>query len=257
MINLEKLKKKYFNFHALNKQQQTLIIDSIFTSVAQKYDIMNDLMSLGLHRFWKYITIQYSKAYHGQTILDLASGTGDLATQLAYLVGEKGKVILVDINTSMLEEGRKKLRNKGIISNVYYIQSNAEKLPFQNNIFDCIIIAFGLRNIVDKESALTSMQRVLKPGGKLLILEFSIPKFKFQFLHTIYDWYSFYIIPKIGKVITKNADSYYYLVESIRMYPNPEKIKMLMLDAGFQNVEYFYITQGIVTLHSGYKLETK
>ncbi|WP_395479972.1 bifunctional demethylmenaquinone methyltransferase/2-methoxy-6-polyprenyl-1,4-benzoquinol methylase UbiE [Candidatus Curculioniphilus buchneri] len=240
-----------FGFKIIPKKYKTLMVSNVFHSVAKKYDLMNDLMSFGIHRIWKRFTIQYSNTRPGQIILDLAGGTGDLTARLSRLVGNKGRVILADINDSMLKIGRNRLRNFGIVNNVSYIQTDAEVLPFAHNTFDCIIISFGLRNITNKEKALRSMYQVLKVGGRLLILEFSTPLFKC--LKQIYDLYSFYIIPHIGEIVTNDAKSYRYLAESIRMHPNQETLKLMMLDLGFNGVEYFNMTGGIVALHRGYK----
>ncbi|WMY96252.1 MAG: bifunctional demethylmenaquinone methyltransferase/2-methoxy-6-polyprenyl-1,4-benzoquinol methylase UbiE [Arsenophonus sp.] len=242
------MKKKYFNYY---KDKHKKIVDSVFHSVASKYDLMNDLMSFGIHRIWKNFTIKTSGACSGQIILDLAGGTGDLTAKFSQIIGKTGKIILVDINNSMIERGRKKLRNIGIIGNVYYIQANAEELPFPDNYFDCISISFGLRNITKKEKALQSMFRVLKSGGRLLILEFSKPIS--PFLQKIFDLYSFNILPPLGEIITKDADSYRYLAKSIRMHPDQTTIKKMMEFVGFKKVSYTNMTGGIVALHRGFK----
>jgi demethylmenaquinone methyltransferase/2-methoxy-6-polyprenyl-1,4-benzoquinol methylase len=184
-------------------------------------------------------------------VLDLAGGTGDLTAKFSHLVGDKGQVILADINDSMLKVGRSKLRDKGIVGNVNYVQANAEALPFPDNHFDIITIAFGLRNVTDKDAALRSMQRVLKPGGKLLVLEFSKPQH--EIMRKAYDLYSFKILPKMGQLVAKDADSYEYLAESIRMHPDQETLKQMMLDAGLEQVDYINMTDGVVALHRGYK----
>ncbi|WMY95739.1 MAG: bifunctional demethylmenaquinone methyltransferase/2-methoxy-6-polyprenyl-1,4-benzoquinol methylase UbiE [Arsenophonus sp.] len=243
------MKKKYLNY----KDKHKKIVESVFHSVASKYDLMNDLMSFGIHRIWKNFTIKTSGACRGQIILDLAGGTGDLTAKFSHIIGKKGKIILVDINNSMIEIGRKKLRNIGIIGNVYYIQANAEELPFPDNYFDCISISFGLRNITNKKKALQSMFRVLKSGGRLLILEFSKPIS--PFLQKIFDLYSFNILPSLGEIITKDADSYRYLAESIRMHPDQKTIKKMMEFVGFKKVSYINMTGGIVALHRGFKFK--
>lgn len=212
---------------------------------------MNDVMSFGIHRFWKRYTIEVSGARHGMKVLDLAGGTGDLTAKFSHLVGDKGEVVLADINDSMLKVGRTKLRDKGIVNNVSYVQANAEALPFPDNHFDIITIAFGLRNVTDKDAALRSMNRVLKPGGKLLVLEFSKPQH--EIMRKVYDLYSFKVLPKMGELITKDADSYEYLAESIRMHPDQDTLKQMMVDAGFEQVDYTNMTDGIVALHRGYK----
>ncbi len=223
----------------------------VFHSVAAKYDLMNDLMSFGVHRIWKRFTVDCSGVRRGQRVLDLAGGTGDLTAKFSRLVGEQGEVILADINESMLRMGREKLRDKGIVGNVSYVQANAEALPFPDNYFDCITISFGLRNVTEKEKALRSMFRVLKPGGRLLVLEFSKPLL--EPLSKAYDAYSFHILPKIGELVAQDAESYRYLAESIRMHPDQETLKGMMADAGFENVTYSNLTGGIVALHRGFK----
>ncbi|MFP3019704.1 MAG: bifunctional demethylmenaquinone methyltransferase/2-methoxy-6-polyprenyl-1,4-benzoquinol methylase UbiE [Arsenophonus sp.] len=250
MINPIK-KTTDFGFRKVLKNEKANMVNAVFHSVAEKYDLMNDLISLGIHRIWKYFTIKRSGALPGQYILDLAGGTGDLTAKFSKIVGEKGKVILADINNSMLKIGREKLRNRGIIGNVNYVQTNAEELPFSDNYFDCISISFGLRNVTDKDKALKSMFRVLKPNGCLLILEFSKPIS--PLLSKIYNSYSFYILPHIGKMIVNDFDSYLYLVESIRMHPDQEILKSMMELVGFEEVSYINMTGGIVAMHRGYK----
>ncbi|AIN46907.1 bifunctional demethylmenaquinone methyltransferase/2-methoxy-6-polyprenyl-1,4-benzoquinol methylase UbiE [Candidatus Palibaumannia cicadellinicola] len=251
MVNENKGETTHFGFRTVTKKQKTLMVADVFNSVATNYDLMNDLMSFGIHRLWKRFAIECSGIRRRQKVLDLAGGTGDITAKFSRLVGDQGKVVLVDINDSMLKAARDKLRNHGVLGNISYIQANAELLPFSNNIFDCITISFGLRNVTEKEQALRSMYRVLKPGGCLLILEFSRPLFKP--LKKVYDFYSFHILPKIGQLITSDASSYRYLVESIRMHPDQEKLKSMMHNAGFDNIEYFNMTGGIVALHRGYK----
>ena len=240
-----------FGFRTVDKDEKVAMVADVFHSVASKYDLMNDLMSFGIHRVWKRFTIDCSAVREGQKVLDLAGGTGDLTAKFSRLVGEKGEVVLADINDSMLKMGRSKLRDMGIVGNVNYVQANAEALPFPDNYFDCITISFGLRNVTDKDKALRSMFRVLKPGGRLLVLEFSKPVIKV--LNSAYDAYSFHILPKIGEMITKDADSYRYLAESIRMHPDQETLKGMMEESGFDNVNYFNLTGGIVALHRGFK----
>ncbi len=225
-------------------------VAEVFHSVANKYDVMNDLMSLGIHRVWKRFTIELSGVHTGNNVLDLAGGTGDLAAKFSQLVGPTGNVVLADINGSMLQVGRERLTDRGVVGNIEYVQANAECLPFADNTFDCITIAFGLRNVTDKQAALNSMHRVLKPGKPLLVLEFSKPS---KPLQPIYDAYSFSILPWLGKLITNDAESYRYLAESIRMHPDQETLKGMMQQAGFISCEYFNLTGGIVALHRGYK----
>ena len=240
-----------FGFSEVPLEEKVKKVKGVFDSVAGNYDIMNDVMSFGIHRMWKRFTIESAGARPGMKVLDLAGGTGDLTAKFSHLVGERGQVILADINDSMLKVGRTKLRDKGIVNNVSYVQANAEALPFPDNHFDIITIAFGLRNVTDKDAALRSMQRVLKPGGKLLVLEFSTPKH--ELMRKVYDMYSFKVLPKMGELITKDADSYEYLAESIRMHPDQETLKQMMIDAGFEQVDYTNMTDGVVALHKGYK----
>lgn len=244
-------KSTHFGYKTVEADKKAELVAGVFHSVAAKYDIMNDVMSFGIHRFWKRYTIEVSGARPGMKVLDLAGGTGDLTAKFSHLVGDKGEVVLADINDSMLKVGRTKLRDKGIVNNVSYVQANAEALPFPDNHFDIITIAFGLRNVTDKDAALRSMNRVLKPGGKLLVLEFSKPQH--EIMRKVYDLYSFKVLPKMGEFITKDADSYEYLAESIRMHPDQDTLKQMMVDAGFEQVDYTNMTDGIVALHRGYK----
>ena len=244
-------KSTHFGYKTVEADKKAELVAGVFHSVAAKYDIMNDVMSFGIHRFWNRYTIEVSGARPGMKVLDLAGGTGDLTAKFSHLVGDKGEVVLADINDSMLKVGRTKLRDKGIVNNVSYVQANAEALPFPDNHFDIITIAFGLRNVTDKDAALRSMNRVLKPGGKLLVLEFSKPQH--EIMRKVYDLYSFKVLPKMGELITKDADSYEYLAESIRMHPDQDTLKQMMVDAGFEQVDYTNMTDGIVALHRGYK----
>jgi len=243
--------KTHFGYETVDTKAKQGKVAEVFHSVANKYDVMNDLMSMGIHRLWKRYTIEISGVKPGQKVLDLAGGTGDLAAKFSRIVGQTGHVTLSDINNSMLNVGRERLTDKGILGNVDYVQANAECLPFPDNHFDLITIAFGLRNVTDKDAALRSMNRVLKPGGKLLVLEFSKPTVKA--LNPIYDTYSFKILPFIGKLITNDADSYRYLAESIRMHPDQDTLKDMMVNAGFSNCDFFNLSAGIVALHRGYK----
>jgi len=212
---------------------------------------MNDLMSMGIHRLWKRLTIEKSGVRRGYHVLDLAGGTGDLAAKFSKMVGKEGQVVLGDINDSMLKVGRARLTDKGIVGNIEYVQANAECLPFPDNSFDCITIAFGLRNVTDKATALASMFRVLKPGGRLLVLEFSKPVA--PGLSSVYDFYSFNILPTMGKLIANDSESYRYLAESIRMHPDQETLKEMMQEVGFERCDYDNLTGGIVALHRGFK----
>ncbi|GGD38867.1 bifunctional demethylmenaquinone methyltransferase/2-methoxy-6-polyprenyl-1,4-benzoquinol methylase UbiE [Franconibacter helveticus 513] len=241
----------HFGFQTVAKTEKADKVAQVFHSVAAKYDIMNDLMSFGIHRLWKRFTIDCSGVRRGQSVLDLAGGTGDLTAKFSRLVGESGRVVLADINDSMLKMGREKLRNTGVVGNVEYVQANAEALPFPDNTFDCITISFGLRNVTDKEKALRSMFRVLKPGGRLLVLEFSKPTI--EPLSKAYDAYSFHVLPRVGEMVANDAESYRYLAESIRMHPDQDTLKAMMEDAGFESVNYYNMTGGIVALHRGYK----
>lgn len=241
----------HFGYQQVKREEKASKVADVFHSVAGKYDLMNDLMSGGIHRFWKMLTIEASTARTGHKILDIAGGTGDLAAKFSKIVGPTGQVILADINNSMLNVGRDKLTDKGIVGNIEYVQANAECLPFPDNHFDCITIAFGLRNVTDKDAALRSMNRILKPGGRLLVLEFSKPQN--DLLEKAYDTYSFKILPKIGQLVANDADSYQYLAESIRMHPDQETLKQMMLDAGFDQASFQNMTGGIVALHKGIK----
>lgn len=241
----------HFGYKTVDKAEKAGKVADVFHSVAAKYDLMNDLMSGGVHRIWKRFTIELSGVRAGQTVLDIAGGTGDLTMKFSRLVGPEGQVILADINDSMLKVGRDKLIDKGIAGNVQLTQADAQFLPFADNTFDCITIAFGLRNVTDKDLALRSMLRVLKPGGRLLVLEFSKPSN--PLLEKAYDAYSFSILPKLGKLITNDSDSYQYLAESIRMHPDQNTLKDMMSDAGFAACEYHNMTGGVVALHKGIK----
>lgn len=241
----------HFGYKTVESEDKVDMVASVFHSVAAKYDVMNDLMSMGIHRLWKRFTIDCSGARPGHKVLDLAGGTGDLTAKFSRIVGDKGSVTLADINDSMLKVGRAKLRDRGIVGNVTYVQANAEELPFPDNHFDLITIAFGLRNVTDKDKALASMHRVLKPGGRLLVLEFSKPDS--EMLNKVYDFYSFNVLPKMGKLIADDGDSYQYLAESIRMHPDQDTLKGMMETVGFESVEYHNLTGGIVALHRGYK----
>lgn len=251
MLDDEQKSTTHFGFQEVPLAEKAKLVAEVFHSVAPKYDVMNDLMSLGLHRLWKQFTVDKAGVKPGHIVLDVASGTGDLAKLLAKRIGKTGKIILTDINEAMLNIGRDRLADAGILKNVDYVQADAENLPFADNEFDRITVAFGLRNMTNKNLALRSMFRVLKPGGKLLILEFSHPSF--PFIKKIYDAYSFHFIPKVGKWVTGDEASYQYLVESIRRHPNQEALKNMMFEEGFEDCHYFNLNAGIVALHIGYK----
>lgn len=241
----------HFGFKSVAWEEKEKKVRDVFQSVAANYDIMNDLMSFGIHRLWKLFTVEISQVKNGFSVLDLAGGSGDLTRLLCKKVGANGKVILADINAAMLDVGRTRLLNEGILNNVDYVLANAEKLPFKSNHFDCITMAFGLRNVTDKDCALKSMFRVCKPGGKIMVLEFSTPTA--SGLKYLYDWYSFNMLPKIGKVIAHDEESYQYLAESIRMHPPQDVLKSMILNAGFEDCRYHNLSGGIVALHIAYK----
>jgi demethylmenaquinone methyltransferase / 2-methoxy-6-polyprenyl-1,4-benzoquinol methylase len=242
----------HFGFSQVKTEEKQAKVAEVFHSVANKYDLMNDVMSMGIHHLWKKFTIELCGLREGHIVLDLAGGTGDLAIKQAKLVGDSGHVVLADINASMLQEGRDRVLDKGLVHRISTSQCNAEILPFDDNSFDCITIAFGLRNVTDKVKALNSMRRVLKPGGRLCVLEFSKPLY--QPLEKIYDFYSFNILPRMGELIANDRESYQYLAESIRMHPDQETLKNMMLEeAGFDEAEVFNMTGGIVALHRAFK----
>ena len=243
--------KTHFGFKTVNTEEKAGKVAEVFHSVAGNYDLMNDLMSGGIHRLWKRVTIEMSGVRKGNTVLDIAGGTGDLAAKFARIVGPEGNVVLADINESMLKVGRDRLIDRGITSNVRFSQADAQYLPFPDNTFDLITIAFGLRNVTDKGMALRSMLRVLKPGGKLLVLEFSKPNN--PLLSKLYDGYSFNVLPKLGKLFANDGDSYQYLAESIRMHPDQQRLLGMMDSAGFANTDFHNMTGGIVALHRGVK----
>ena len=240
-----------FGYERVKTAEKAGRVREVFDSVAAQYDLMNDLMSGGLHRLWKRFTIELSAVRSGQTVLDIAGGTGDLAAKFSKIVGADGKVILADINAAMLSVGRDRLIDKGALSNIDVVQADAQFLPFEDNSIDCITIAFGLRNVTDKDKALRSMHRVLKPGGRVLVLEFSKPTS--PSLSKVYDAYSFSALPAMGKLITDDADSYRYLAESIRKHPDQESLLEMVEDAGFVDCRYHNMTGGIVAVHRGIK----
>jgi demethylmenaquinone methyltransferase/2-methoxy-6-polyprenyl-1,4-benzoquinol methylase len=239
-----------FGYKTIPLSEKTTRVAEIFQSVASQYDLMNDLMSLGLHRLWKKFALELAQLRPGDKVLDVAGGTGDLAKAFIKRVGTRGKVTLLDINAAMLKIGRDRLIDAGLID-IPAIQANAECLPFAEDSFDCLSIAFGLRNVTNKTSALKSMYRVLKPGGRLLVLEFSKPTL--GFLQSLYDSYSFEFLPKLGAWIVNDEASYRYLVESIRRHPDQETLKSLILASGFDECEYHNLSGGIVALHRAWK----
>ncbi len=241
----------HFGYETVPVHEKAERVKGVFDAVASRYDIMNDLMSGGLHRIWKRFTIEQAALHRGQMVLDLAGGTGDLARVFAEQVGQSGHVILADINASMLQEGRRRLIDAGVAGNLSITQVNAEALPFAADTFDCVTMAFGLRNVTDKDAALRSIFRTLKPGAKLLILEFSKPA---EAIRPIYDTYSFKVLPRLGELVANDAQSYQYLAESIRMHPDQETLLTMMQDAGFERCRFHNLAMGIVALHVGYKI---
>jgi demethylmenaquinone methyltransferase/2-methoxy-6-polyprenyl-1,4-benzoquinol methylase len=246
------LGKTDFGFEKVAWGDKARRVQSVFASVADKYDVMNDLMSFGIHRLWKQFTLSLTGLKPGQHALDVAGGTGDLALGLLRQVGKDGRVVLSDINPRMLERGRDRLLDAGYVGNVECLVADAERLPFADDAFDCVTIAFGLRNVTDKSAALRSMYRVLKPGGQLLVLEFSkptAPGFK-----PVYDAYSFKVLPLLGRLVANDASSYRYLAESIRMHPDQETLLDMLRAAGFEQTRYHNLSGGIVALHRGFKI---
>ena len=241
-----------FGYQEVPLAEKAQRVRAVFESVAGNYDLMNDLMSGGAHRLWKRFTLSQTGLRRGHRALDVAGGTGDLAAGMAAQVGDSGLVVLTDINAAMLSEGRDALTDRGLVGNVRYSLANAERLPFPDASFDCVTIGFGLRNVTDKQAALQSMARVLKPGGQLLILEFSHPTA--PGLKPIYDAYSFSVLPWLGKMVAKDEASYRYLAESIRRFPNQDSLLGMMQSAGLENCRYHNLSGGIVALHRGYKL---
>ena len=239
----------HFGFKTVSEEEKAKHVAGVFNSVAGKYDVMNDLMSVGLHRLWKRFAVGVSGVREGQRVLDVAGGSADLSRLFIKMTGSSGQVVLTDINNAMLRVGRDRLLDEGAATPV--AQCDAEHLPFPDNYFDCVSNAFGLRNVTHKDAALREMQRVLKPGGRAIVLEFSkIAKP----LEPIYDAYSFKLLPRIGQLVANDADSYRYLAESIRMHPGQEELKKMMEQAGLERVDYFNLTGGVVAVHRGYKL---
>ncbi|MCY1163742.1 MULTISPECIES: bifunctional demethylmenaquinone methyltransferase/2-methoxy-6-polyprenyl-1,4-benzoquinol methylase UbiE [Polaromonas] len=238
----------HFGFQSVDEQDKARRVRGVFDSVAPKYDVMNDLMSMGLHRAWKAYTVLVANVKEGQQVLDIAGGTGDLALAFAPKVGASGRVVHTDINEAMLREGRNRLLDAGV--SLPTLVCDAEHLPFPDAHFDLVTVAFGLRNMTHKEDALREMNRVLKPGGKLLVLEFSKVA---KPLEKVYDWYSFKVLPRIGKLVANDDASYQYLAESIRMHPDQQELKAMMLKGGFGHVDYHNMTGGVAALHVGIK----
>src|SRR5271169_4319431 len=245
-------RKVDFGFERIAAADKAARVRSVFTSVAGKYDVMNDLMSFGAHRLWKQFTLSLTGLRPGQSALDVAGGTGDLTTGLLRQVGKSGRVVLSDINPDMLEIGRDRLLDEGFVGNVECIVADAQALPFRDDSFDCVTIGFGLRNVTDKAAALAAMHRVLKPGGQLLVLEFSTPVA--PGLKPLYDAYSFGVLPMLGRLVAQDAASYRYLAESIRMHPDQETLLGMLRDAGFAQTRYHNLSGGIVAVHRGYKI---
>ena len=245
------LRNTDFGYQEVPWDEKARRVRGVFDSVADRYDLMNDLMSGGAHRLWKKFTLSLTGLRTGGRALDVAGGTGDLADGLARQVGPEGLVILSDINQAMLQHGRERLTDRGLVSNLRYVQANAERLPFPDASFDCVTIGFGLRNVTDKQAALAAMYRVLKPGGQLLVLEFA-PSTGGP-LGRLYDFYSFAVLPRLGRLVVGDADSYRYLAESIRKHPDPQTLLDMMGRAGFGQCRLHNLMGGIVALHRGYR----
>lgn len=250
-MTLKEKSTTHFGFQTIPTHEKAQRVGSVFQSVAHRYDLMNDLMSAGLHRLWKRCAISKTALKPGQSVLDLAGGTGDLARLLAKKVGKTGSVILADINQTMLMQGRTRLNDEGLIEPIQYALANAEILPFKPHSFDCITMGFGLRNVTHPDKALTELFRVLKPGGRLVVLEFSRPVH--STLNTVYDAFSFSVLPFLGKLVCNDGASYQYLAESIRKHPDQETLKKMMETAGFERTEYQNLSGGIVAIHMGFK----
>ena len=244
--------RTHFGYRAVDADDKASLVRGVFDSVASKYDLMNDLMSFGVHRLWKRFAVELAGIRQGQRVLDLASGTGDLVDRMADLVGPQGLVLMTDINAAMLRVGRDRMIDRGHGGNLAFVQVDAEALPFPDDSLDLITIAFGLRNVTDKDVALRAMFRALKPGGRALILEFSKPVSKP--LEKLYDLYSFRVLPKMGDLVANDAESYRYLAESIRMHPDQATLKAMMENAGFERCDVHNLTGGIVAAHRGFKI---
>jgi len=245
------MKTTHFGFERIPASDKQRKVGGVFRSVAPRYDVMNDLMSFGIHRLWKFYALLLTNVRRGQRVLDVAAGTGDLALRLADRVGPGGEMVLCDINDAMLTQARDRMIDRGLAANVCYVLADAERLPFADDYFDRITIAFGLRNVTDQDAALAAMHRVLKPGGSLLVLEFSRPQ---TWLKPLYDLYSFRALPFMGRLVAGDADSYRYLAESIRMHPDKKTLLAMMTRAGFERCNYYSMSAGIVAVHRGYKV---
>ena len=245
-------KTTHFGYRDVPVAEKEKLVGRVFTSVAEKYDVMNDLMSFGIHRLWKRWFVATSGVRPGDTVLDLAGGTGDIAALLLPRVGDKGRIVLADINAAMLRTGRDRMIDGGVVRGLDYAQINAEALPFPDASFDAVTIAFGLRNVTDKQAALREMHRVLRVGGRALILEFSTVKS--EFLKPLYDFHSFKVLPRLGRLIANDPDSYQYLAESIRKHPDQATLKAMMETAGFEKTDVRNLSAGIVAIHRGYKI---
>lgn len=244
-------RRTHFGFRNVLEEEKTSLVEDVFRSVATRYDLMNDLMSFGAHRLWKDFAVGRSGVRRGQTVLDVAAGSCDLTQRFVMRVGHEGRVVAVDVSRPMLQRGKSRMIDAGMIRNVAYVLSDAQNLAFADQQFDCVSISFGLRNVTKIQLALGSMFRMLRPGGRIIVLEFSHPSF--EFLSSLYDRYSFLVIPRIGQAVTGDEHSYRYLVESIRQHPNQEVLRKMMGDAGFEDVHYHNLSGGIVALHVGFR----
>lgn len=244
-------KTTHFGYKEVSPEEKTRKVGAVFDSVAGKYDVMNDVMSFGMHRLWKRYFVHIANIRPHHQILDVAAGTGDISALLAPRLGDKGSIVLCDPNSAMLEHGRDRFVNRGLLKNINYVQASAENLPFQENYFDRVTLAFGLRNFTNKEKALNQIFNLIKPGGQLLILEFSKPQ---KWIQGLYDTYSFNFLPRMGKIIAKDAESYLYLAESIRKHPDQHSLQNMLEAAGFEECDFMNLSSGIVCIHRGYKL---
>ena len=247
----DNLSTTHFGYQTVSAYQKEIKVAEVFSNVAPYYDVMNDLMSFGIHRLWKRFTLECAHIQPGQHILDLAGGSGDLTRLFYQRIGKSGSITLADINYAMIQQGKKRLLDLGIYRNLHFVEANAESLPFKKNCFDCVTMAFGLRNVTNKSKALSSIFEVCRPGGKIMILEFSTPAI--TALAPIYDWYSFKILPNLGQWIAGDSANYQYLAESIRMHPNQTQLSSMITQAGFEDCYYVNLCGGIVALHIAYK----